>query len=87
MKINLVKEEGNELVIQFDTGDFTISDMLADELLEDTSVEFAGSSRDHPETGKPALSIRAKKPRDALSKAIARLDKSFTELKAQLKKK
>ncbi len=57
------------------------------ELLEDSSVEFAGSSKDHPETGKPTLSIMAKKPREALLKAVERIDDDLKKLKTQLKKK
>lgn len=87
MKINVVKDEGNELVVEFDTFDFTIPDLLADELLEDSNVEFAGVSKDHPETGKPVLMLRAKKPKDSIVKAIERLDENFSELKTQLSKK
>jgi DNA-directed RNA polymerase subunit L len=86
MKLNLIKEEDKELVIEFDTSDFTIPDLLADELLEDSNVEFAGVSKDHPETGKPVLVIKGKKnPKTSLMDAIERLDKSFGELKVSKK--
>lgn len=87
MKLNLIKEEDKELAIEFDTSDFTIPDLLADELLEDSNVEFAGVSKDHPETGKPILVIKGKKnPKASLMDAIERLDKSFGELKVSAKK-
>jgi DNA-directed RNA polymerase subunit L len=87
MKLNLIKEEDKELAIEFDTSDFTIPDLLADELLEDSNVEFAGVSKDHPETGKPILVIKSKKnPKASLMDAIERLDKSFGELKVSKKK-
>ena len=87
MKLNLVREGDKELAIEFDTADFTIPDLIADELLEDSNVEFAGVSKDHPETGKPVLVIRAKKsPKASLMDAIERLDKSFGEIKISKKK-
>ena len=86
MKLNLIKEEDKELVIEFDTSDFTIPDLLADELLEDSNVDFAGVSKDHPETGKPVLVIRGKKnPKASLMAAIERLDKNLGELKVSKK--
>lgn len=82
MKLNLIKEEDKELAIEFETSDFTIPDLLADELLEDSNVEFAGVSKDHPETGKPVLVIKGKKnPKASLISAIESLDKAFGELK------
>ena len=87
MKLNLIKDEDRELVIEFDTSDFTIPDLLADELLEDSNVEFAGVSKDHPETGKPVLVIKGKKnPKSSLMDAIERLDKNLGELKVSKKK-
>jgi DNA-directed RNA polymerase subunit L len=87
MKLNLIRDEDKELAIEFDTSDFTIPDLLADELLEDANVEFAGVSKDHPETGKPILVIKAKKsPKASLMDAIERLDKEFGEIKVSKKK-
>lgn len=86
MKLNLIRNEDKELAVEFDTSDFTIPDLIADELLEDSNVEFAGVSKDHPETGKPVLVIRAKKsPKASLMDAIERLDKSFGEIKISKK--
>jgi DNA-directed RNA polymerase subunit L len=48
MKLNLIKEEDKELAIEFETSDFTIPDLIADELLEDSGVEFAGVSKGPP---------------------------------------
>jgi DNA-directed RNA polymerase subunit L len=88
LKVNMIKDEGKELVLEFETMEFTIPDLLADELLEDSGVEFAGASKDHPETGKPVLVIRAKKdPKASLVAAIGRIDDNLSELKAQVLKK
>ncbi len=86
MKLNLIKDEDKELIIEFDTSDFTIPDLIADELLEDSNIEFAGVSKDHPETGKPILVIKGKKsPKSSLMAAIDRLDKELGELKVSKK--
>ena len=88
MKVNLVKDEDKELVLEFETSEFTIPDLIADELLEDPNVEFAGASKDHPETGKPVLVIRSKKsPKSCLVAAIGRIDENLAGLKSQLSKK
>ena len=86
MKLNLIRNEDKELAVEFETSDFTIPDLIADELLEDPNVEFAGVSKDHSETGKPVLVIKSKKsPKTSLMDAIERLDKSFGELKVSKK--
>lgn len=88
MKINVKRDEGKELDIEFETSDLTIPDLLASELLTSDSVEFAGVSKDHPETGKPLLVIKSKRSaKSDLLKAIESIDANFAELKGQLSKK
>lgn len=88
MKIKVLKDESKELIIEFETKDLTIPDMIAGELLADDNVEFAGVSKDHPETGNAVLSMRSKKAAKAeLLKAIERLDEQVSDLKSQLSSK
>lgn len=88
MKIVVKKEEGKELDIEFDTSDFTIPDLIVNELLANDNVEFAGVSKDHPETGKPLLVLKSKRSaKSDLNKALENIDEKFTELKEQLSKK
>lgn len=88
MKIEVKKDEGKELDIEFDTPDLTIPDLIASELLTNDSVEFAGVSKDHPEVGKPLLVVRSKKSaKSDLLKALQSIDEEFAELKTQLSKK
>ncbi|MCL5430070.1 MAG: DNA-directed RNA polymerase subunit L [Candidatus Marsarchaeota archaeon] len=88
MKLNVIKDEGKELVVEFEINDFTFPELLASKLLENDDVEFAGVSRDHPETGKPQLTIKTakKKPADALSKALEDLEESTDTLKGAVGK-
>ncbi len=86
MKINVIKDESNELMVEFDTSDFTVPDLIASQLLENDDVEFAGVAKDHPEVGKPRLVIKTgkKKAKDALLKALDQVDDTFSELKASV---
>jgi DNA-directed RNA polymerase subunit L len=88
MKMKVLKDESKELMLEFDTKDLTIPDLIASELLESDDVEFAGVSKDHPETGNAVLVLKSKKKaKDTLLKAIDRLDEQFAELKTQLSSK
>jgi DNA-directed RNA polymerase subunit L len=89
MKTNVLKNEGKELILEFEGTDSTIAEMLASQLLTEADVSFAGVSRDHPQTGKPTLVIKTskKKPADALQSAIEALEESFTELMKGIPKK
>ena len=89
MEIKVIKDEGKELVLEFETPDLTIPDLLAHELLNDSDVSFAGVSKDHPETGKPRLVVKTSrgKPAGAISDAIESIGKNVKELKAVIAKK
>lgn len=89
MKMSVLKEEGNEMTVEFETFDVTIPDLIANQMLKNPDVEFAGVAKEHPEVGKPKLLIRTnkKKPKDALSKAIDELEEQFEELKGSLPSK
>lgn len=88
MEISVLKDETKELHIQFETTDLTIPDLIASELLGNSNVEFAGVSKDHPETGKPILVIKSKKKaKDDFVKALEAIDEAVTELKGQISKK
>jgi DNA-directed RNA polymerase subunit L len=86
MKITVVKNESNELIIDFDTSDYTIPDLIASQLQQNDDVEFAGVAKEHPEVGRPRLVIKTgkKKAKDALEKALKQLDETISELKASI---
>ena len=85
--MKVLKDEKTELMVEFDTKDLTIPDLIAGEILADEGVDFVGVHKDHPETGNAVIVIKSKKPKDELLKALGRLDDSFAELKTQLSKK
>ncbi|MGD0729155.1 MAG: RpoL/Rpb11 RNA polymerase subunit family protein [Candidatus Micrarchaeaceae archaeon] len=74
-------------MLEFDTTDLTIPDLVANELLKIDDVDFAGVSKDHPETGKAVLVVKGKKPKDEILNVIGKIDDDFAELKTQLSKK
>ena len=87
MKIKVIKDETKELMIEFETKDLTIPDLISGELVNEEDTEFAGVSKDHPETGNAVLVLKSKKnAKSELLKAIGRIDDQFTELKSQIGK-
>lgn len=85
MKINVLKDESKELIIEFDTKDLTIPDLIANALVNEENTEFAGVSKDHPETGNAVLVLKSKKTaKTELLKALGKIDEQFSELKSQI---
>ncbi len=86
MKVNVIKSENNEIILEFETNDYTIPDLVAGQLLQSDDVEFAGVNKEHPEVGRPTLVLKTgkKKAASVLSKAIDELDESISELRSQI---
>ncbi|MGC8730338.1 MAG: RpoL/Rpb11 RNA polymerase subunit family protein [Candidatus Micrarchaeia archaeon] len=78
MEINVIKNEPEELNLEFKTTDTTIPDLLAAELLKQKSVSFAGVVKDHPVFSNSVLVVKAKDAQQALLKAIENLKKEFS---------
>ena len=89
MEIKVLKNEGKELIIEFESSDLTFPDLLAHELMNDSDVTFAGVSKDHPEVGKPTLVIRTnrKSASAALDGAMDRIGDNVKELKSGVSRK
>ncbi|MCL4363325.1 hypothetical protein M1439_02660 [Candidatus Marsarchaeota archaeon] len=89
MELQIIKNENKELMIEFQSGDLTMPDLIASELLNNPDVEFAGVKKDHPEVGKPILVVKTnkKKAMEAVEKALENIDEQFAEIKKALNKK
>ena len=89
MELQIIKNENKELTIEFQSGDLTMPDLIASELLNNPDVEFAGVKKDHPEVGKPILVVKTnkKKAMEAVEKALENIDEQFAEIKKALNKK
>ncbi len=81
MKIKVLKDEKQELIIEFETKDFTIPDAIADELLDDSSVEYAGATKEYRTVSNPTLKIVGKKPKESLVNAMERIVENVADLK------
>lgn len=88
MKANIIKNEAKELRLEFDTNDLTILDLIANNLMEQKEVVFAGVTKEHPEIGRPVLVLKTenKKPIEILNKTLDKIKESFEELKEDVEK-
>ncbi|MGC8652162.1 MAG: RpoL/Rpb11 RNA polymerase subunit family protein [Candidatus Micrarchaeia archaeon] len=87
MDVKIVKDEGNEIWLEFPSGDLTVPDLIASELLNRSNIEFAGVRKDHPEVGKPLLVVKAKRSaKDELVKVLDELEDQLKALSTQIAK-
>jgi DNA-directed RNA polymerase subunit L len=82
LRLRLIKEEGNELKFEVDEG-HTFCSLLQGILCEDESVEAAGYDIPHPLIPSAVFYVRTrkpKKPRDAVERALKRIQSTMDEL-------
>jgi DNA-directed RNA polymerase subunit L len=61
VKINIIKQEGNTLELEFSGEGHTLLNLLQSSLLEDSNVEMAGYTKPHPLMDRSRLFIKLKK--------------------------
>lgn len=89
MKINIVKQEGKYLEMEFSGEGHTLLNLLQDNLLEDKNVEMAGYSKPHPLMDRSKLFIRLRKGEkhiDAVKKALEKADGKLNEFLEEFEK-
>ncbi len=89
MKINIAKQEGKYMEIEFSGEGHTLLNLLQDSLLEDKNVEMAGYSKPHPLMDRSMLFIRLKRGQrhlDAVRKAVVKADGKLDEFLAEFEK-
>lgn len=89
MKVNVLKDSGNEFKIEIEGGGHTLCNLLQKRLLEDENVELAGYEIPHPLASNPIIYIRTKgktKPKDALIKALKKAREINKEFRKTLEK-
>jgi DNA-directed RNA polymerase subunit L len=88
MEFKVLKNEKNELEIEFESPDLTFPDLVANTLLENDDVSFAGVKKDHPEIGKPHLIIKtkSKKADTVLKETLDSLNLDLSKLKKLINK-
>ncbi|MCK4400550.1 DNA-directed RNA polymerase subunit L [Candidatus Bathyarchaeota archaeon] len=89
MKINIVKQEGKYMEMEFSGEGHTLLNLLQDSLLEDKNVEMAGYSKPHPLMDRSNLFIRLRRGErhlDTIKKAVANADGKLDEFLADFEK-
>ena len=89
MKINIVKQEGKYMEMEFSGEGHTLLNLLQDSLLEDKNVEMAGYSKPHPLMDRSMLFIRLRRGErhlETIKKAVANADGKLDEFLAGFEK-
>jgi len=89
VKINIVKQEGKYMEMEFSGEGHTLLNLLQDSLLEDSNVEMAGYSKPHPLMDRSKLFIRLRRGErhlDTIKKAVANADGKLDEFLADFEK-
>ncbi len=89
MKINIVKQEGKYMEMEFSGEGHTLLNLLQDSLLEDKNVEMAGYSKPHPLMDRSNLFIRLRRGErhlDTIKKAVANADGKLDKFLADFEK-
>ena len=82
MKINILEDKKDSLVVELEGKRHTIPNFVRDSLWDDDSVTLAAYEKKHPSLGSPKIIVRAKDPRKSLVAAIKRCEaetKDFIE--------
>jgi DNA-directed RNA polymerase subunit L len=88
MKLEVIEQKKNALVLEFKDEDRTLVDLLRKELWNDEEVKAAGLYESHPLVGTPRLILETKgePPKEALLAASNRLKKIMTKLSKEIEK-
>jgi len=82
LKINVVRQEGGYMEMEFSGEGHTLLNLLQESLLEDENVEMAGYSKPHPLMDRSKLFVRLRKGEnhlDAVKKAVEKADGKLDE--------
>ena len=89
MKVNVVKQEGNYMEMEFSGEGHTLLNLLQESLLEEEDVEMAGYSKPHPLMDRSKLFVRLKEGEDhldAVKRAVERADGKLNEFLGEFEK-
>ena len=88
MKLNLIEDEKDSIIIEFEGVDRGIPDLIKGKLLENKDVNFASVVKEHFEVSKPRLVVKSdKNAKSLVLKAIEDLEDELKELQSQVPKK
>ncbi len=88
VKLNIIEDEKNSLIIEFDGADRGIPELIKSRLLENKEVGFVSVVKEHFEVSKPRLVVRSEKnARAQVLKAVEELEEELKKLQSQVPKK
>jgi len=80
MAIEFIKDEKDYIQVKMVGENRAICALVARQLSENSEVEFAGCSEDHPLLGNPILTVKGKGAKKNLAEAIDEAKKQIAEL-------
>jgi len=88
MEFEVLKDEANELKIQFKEIDQGFLNLVKEYVWQQSGVEQAGFHVDHPETGKPVFTIKSKgkKAKEIWNSALATASEDLEKFGKDVKK-
>jgi len=86
MKVNVVEDKKDTLVIEIEGARHTIPNLIREALWEDNSVDLAAYEKKHPMLGNPKIIVKAKDPRKALLTAIKKTEESLKDFEDEFRK-
>ncbi|MBU4246267.1 MAG: DNA-directed RNA polymerase subunit L [Nanoarchaeota archaeon] len=86
MKINVLEEKKDSLVVEIEGERHTIPNLIRESLWEDNSVTLAAYEKKHPSLGSPKIIVKAKDPRNALVSAIKRCESETKDFMDEFEK-
>ena len=88
MKLNMIEDEKESLVLEFEDVDRGIPDLIKGKLLENKDIRFASVVKEHFEVSKPRLVVKSdKNAKTLVLAAIGDLEDELKELQSQVPKK
>jgi len=88
MDMKVLKDEKDELQIEFAETDQGFLNLIKEAVWQQSGVEFAGFSLEHPETSKPVFIIKSKgkKAKDVWNSAVESASEELDKFSKELKK-
>ncbi|MEM5843564.1 MAG: RpoL/Rpb11 RNA polymerase subunit family protein [Candidatus Aenigmatarchaeota archaeon] len=88
MEVNILKKEGNTLLVELKGESETFANLIREELWNVKGVIEAAHIKEHPELAEPKIWIKTDglDPMEALKIAVENLLKKFEEIKKSYKK-
>jgi len=88
MQLKVIEEADKKLILEFPGETVTLTNILKDELWNDSSVSEAAQMKEHPYLEEPRLFVKTERgdPITALEKAAVRIQDKAKEFKEEFKR-